>query len=152
MNTILLAMVLTQTLSGLGKWKQLGTWKPNVAKSTYAPGPRHRAMVLKFSAQGEAVRSVLEGIHRAGKAVHGDEVDYVGGHERPYQGYIRNADPYIARRWDDYTTVHTWKKDGKVVFFVHSLVSADGQSLVIVATGTDRQGRAFREVLTFESQ
>lgn len=145
MNVILLTLVLAQM------FPYLGTWKLNVAKSTYAGRLPHQAMTLKFSAEGEALRLSREGVNGEGKVIRDEEVYYVDGRERPYHG-LRNADTYSVRQLDSYAMVTTWKKNDKIVTLAHCVVSPDGQMMVILISGTDRQGRAFRQAEVFERQ
>ena len=44
----------------------------------------------------------------------------------------------------------TWKRNGRVIETVHGAVSPDGKTLKIGVNGTDMQGRAFHNRLTFE--
>jgi hypothetical protein len=149
--TILLLMLFVQALPGPGTSAMSGTWKLNVAKSTYVGRQPHQAMTFKLSKEGQAVRLVRDGVGADGNVIRDEQISYYDGKERPYQGR-RSADTYSARKLDDYTTVNTWKKDGKVMLVARSIVSEDGKSMVIVLTGTDLQGRAFRQVEIFEKQ
>ena len=129
-------------------WPGLGTWKLNVAKSTHVGSLPHQKMTLTLTAEGQAVRVFREGVNGEGKVIRAEEVMYPDGLERPYEGG-RSADTYVSRRLDDYTIVTNWKRAGKVTLTAQTVISADGESMVILMTGT-RDGQKIRQVEVFE--
>ena len=40
----------------------LGTWKLNVAKSKYSPGPTPKSLTVTFAAAGQGVKAVIDGV------------------------------------------------------------------------------------------
>ena len=123
-----------------------GTWKLNVAKSKFNPGPPFRSFVLTFTRDGTRNLDLIGADGQRLKASlprsNGKEVAVMAaqGMEK-----TRATSKMQGRVFDD-----TWKQDGKVIERVHAVVSPDGQILAITVNGTDKQGRAYRNQLTFE--
>jgi hypothetical protein len=74
---LLLAVALATTLPQIGfaqSNSSAGTWKLNLAKSKYSPGPPPRSSTLAFQVEGQSLRATTEGIDAQGnptKVVHG---------------------------------------------------------------------------------
>src|SRR5215468_5745397 len=47
----------------------IGTWKLNLEKSKYSPGPAPRSLTLNFVADGANLTNTAEGIDAEGKAI-----------------------------------------------------------------------------------
>ena len=59
---------------GFAQSTSAGTWKLNLAKSTFTPGPPPRSSTLTFQAEGQSLTATVEGINAQGnptKVVHG---------------------------------------------------------------------------------
>ncbi len=125
-----------------------GTWKLNLEKSRFNPGPPFKSFTLTFKpdgtrhldligADGQALEASLP--WSDGKEV---AVTAAGGMEgATATSRIR------GRTFDD-----TWKQNGKVVEKVHGVVSSDGRTLTISIDGTDTQGRPLHNRVVFDRQ
>jgi hypothetical protein len=49
----------------------IGTWKLNLAKSTYSPGPPPRSQTATFQAEGQGLRETLQAINAQGDPANG---------------------------------------------------------------------------------
>ena len=47
---------------------RIGTWKLNVEKSKYSPGPAPQSLTMKIEAAGEGEKATTEGVNAAGTA------------------------------------------------------------------------------------
>jgi hypothetical protein len=56
------------------------------------------------------------------------------------------------KRIDARTTVHTDKKDGKVVLTLTRVVSQDGKTMTVTTKGTNPQGQTVDNVAVWEKQ
>ena len=65
-----LAVVVTLPQAAFAQ-TNLGTWKLNLAKSTYSPGPAPRSQTLTFTGTGQNLVDNLEGIDAEGKPLKG---------------------------------------------------------------------------------
>lgn len=127
----------------------LGTWKLNIEKSKYSPGPAHKSFTVKFEAAGEGVKVTGEGIGADGKPFTNEYTANYDGKEVPYKGSA-TIDTVSMRRIDAYTTVRTDKKDGKVVQTLKRVVARDGKSFTATSKGTNAKGEAINNVLVWD--
>ncbi len=125
-----------------------GTWKLNVAKSKFNPGPPFRSFTLTFTPDGTR------------------NLDLIGPDGQPLKVSLPWSDgkevaPVVTEGMGKVTAISkiqgrsfrdTWKENGKVIEKVHGVVSRDGKVLTIAVDGTDKQGRPFHNRLRFEKQ
>ena len=130
----------------------LGTWKLNVAKSTYSPGPPPRSGTLIYEAVGQGYRTTTEGIDGQGnptKTVAGPYV--IDGRSYPYTGSPA-FDSESYRQVNDYTLESTRTKAGKVVQTTTRVLSADGKTRTVTTTGVNERGQQINNVAVYDKQ
>jgi hypothetical protein len=130
----------------------VGTWKLNLTKSTYSPGPPPRSLTRISEVAGQGLRVTFEGIDAQGnpvKAVFGPYLD--DGKPYPVTGFPA-ADAASYKSVNDSTTEIALMKAGKVVQTAISAVSADGKSLTQTIRGTDANGRQFNNISAYDKQ
>jgi hypothetical protein len=137
------------TLRAEDNW--MGTWKLNLAKSTYDPGPAPRSQTLTFEKAKDAIRLVSYGINAEGMPMRSEYTSMSDGKDVHWAGNP-NADTASPRRIDANTYENVWKKDGKPTITSRGVVSADGKTLTVTQTGTDAQGRAVNTVTVYDRQ
>src|SRR4051794_30609988 len=64
----------------------VGTWKLNVAKSTFSPGPGPKGTTVTYEADGEWVVTKAQRVDPTGKATTGGNRYKYDGKEYPYEG------------------------------------------------------------------
>jgi len=129
----------------------VGTWKLNVAKSTFTPGPGWRSQVRTYRATPGGASVSWTGVGASGDTMH-VSYDYTyDGKDYPMVGSA-NYDTLNAVPVDARTVKSEEKRDGKVVGIAMRKVSADGKVLTITDEGTNRKGEKFSQVLVFERQ
>ena len=74
--------------TGFGADPNLGTWKLNVAKSRYSPGPGPKSEIATFEQVGTDVRMKLDRIDANGKPVHIEWRGRYDGKDYPSQGDV----------------------------------------------------------------
>jgi hypothetical protein len=147
-------------LSGLGLASALyaadsfsGSWKLNLAKSKYEPGPAPKETIITV-VEGKTITDVtVTGTDESGKpfAAHmthpnnGGPVKFVEG--RPTDGSTESV-----KQIDANTREITIMQDGTVVATEHITLSADGMMMQILAKGTSPSGQPFTNVEVFEKQ
>ena len=57
-----------ERVSAQASAERIGTWKLNVAKSKYNPGPAPQSGTLKIEAAGQGEKATTEGVNAAGTA------------------------------------------------------------------------------------
>ena len=137
---------------------EIGTWKVNVAKSTFSPGPAPKSQTVVITAAGQGVKSSTEGVNADGsKFAQTYTANYDGKDvpltvNDPAASSSADVDTVSMKRINATTVERTDKKGGKVVQTITRVVSADGKSLTVTIKGTNRQGQAFTNALVMEKQ
>lgn len=129
----------------------MGTWKLNVEKSKYNPGPAPKSLTAKFEPAGKGVKATTEGVGADGKPTATEYVANWDGKDTPLKG-SPVADTTSLRRIDANTTERTDKKDGKVVQTLTRTVAKDGKSFAVAVKGKNAKGEAINHQLLFEKQ
>ncbi|PYN83132.1 MAG: hypothetical protein DMD87_30530 [Candidatus Rokuibacteriota bacterium] len=130
---------------------RIGTWKLNVEKSKFSPGPAPRSNALKIEASGQGEKITTEGVNAEGGRIATQYTANFDGKDYPLTG-SSVADTVSLKRIDARTTVRTDKKDGKVVQTLTRVVSQDGKTMTVTVKGTDSQGRTVDTVAVWEKQ
>jgi hypothetical protein len=130
-----------------------GTWKLDVAKSKYDPGPAPKSLTRAVEAQGNGVKYTFEGVAADGKAIaYGFSVQF-DGKDNPISGSIPSgADTIAATRTDSNHFVATLKKGGKVIGTSKVTVSTNGKVTTVDSTGTTATGEKTHDVQVFDKQ
>ncbi len=146
------AAVLASASSARAADNWVGTWKLNVARSKFVPGPPPQSMTIRFEpATGGGIKLTADGVNGEGKATHFEYTAPFDGTDTPWIGNP-NADSAAPRRIDANRYENFWKKDGKVVVTVSVTVSADGKTLTVIQRGKDAQGAVMDMTEVFERQ
>lgn len=143
-------LVSGSTVLAADNW--LGTWKLNVAKSKFVPGPPPQSMTIAFQPAADGgIKLTADGVDGEGKAMHLEYAAKFDGTDVPWTGNP-NADSAAPRRLDANRYENVWKKDGKVVVTVTATVSADGKTLTVIQRGKDAKGQVMDTTEVFERQ
>ena len=130
----------------------VGTWKLNVAKSTFSPGPGPKSQTLKIEAWGDdGLKYTADGVGPDGKPTHAEFQAKFDGKDVPFKGNP-DADTLAYKRINANTLEATTKLKGKVTIMAKVVLSADGKTRTVTQTGTDAQGRAVKSVFVYEKQ
>ena len=130
---------------------EIGTWKLNVAKSTYSPGPAPKSLTVVFAAAGQGVKVSAETVNADGSKLATVYTANYDGTDVPFTGNPA-IDTTSLKRINATTVERTDKKGGKVVGTITRVVSADGKSLTLNQKRTNAQGQATNNVEVFEKQ
>jgi hypothetical protein len=122
-----------------------GTWKLNLAKSKFNPGPPFKSFTITFTPDGTRHLDLIgaDGQHLEASlpGSDGKEVSVTGMENATATSKIQ------GRTFHD-----IWKQNGKVIEDVHGIVSPDGKTLRTTVDATDKQGRPYHNELTFDKQ
>ena len=128
----------------------VGTWKLDVAKSKYDPGPAPKSQTRTWDATGKVT---VEGINAAGKAVTYGYPIMNDGKDYPTSGTVPNGAEMISSKKVDPNTVEVhFKRGGKDAEATKFAVTMGGKMLTISAKGTNPDGSAFNNVTVWEKQ
>ena len=144
------AVVLSSSVA-LATENWLGTWKLDLAKSKYSPGPAPKSLTLKFEATPGGIKFTGDGVSADGKPTHTMFLSKFDGKDVPYEGNP-DADMAAPMKIDDNSYSNTWKKGGKVTISGKLVVSADGKTLTITQTGTNSKGEAVNITAVYNKQ
>lgn len=147
----LLLGVGVASLSAQAADLRIGTWKLNVAKSKFSPGPPPQSLTVKVEPSGKGEKVSTEGVAADGKPTMTGYTASFDGKDYPLTG-SQIADKVSLKRIDARTTERTDKKDGKVAATLKRVVSQDGKTLTVTVKGTNAQGQAMNNVLVFDKQ
>jgi hypothetical protein len=131
----------------------VGTWKLDVTKSKYDPGPTPKSLTRTVEAQGDGVKYTFEGVAADGKPIAYGFTATFDGKDNPVTGSMANgADTISAKRIDANHYVATQKKGGKVVGTSKVAVSKDGKVTTVDITGTNASGEKEHDVQVYDKQ
>jgi hypothetical protein len=148
----LLGLVVSTALPRVGLAQtNLGTWKLNLAKSTYSPGPAPRSSTFIFQGEGQNLKNTTEGIDAEGKAAKAVFIHIYDGKPHPTTG-APGIDSSAYTRVDANIVKFTRMNAGKVVQTGSHVVSSDGKTLTVITSGTDASGREINNVAVYEKQ
>jgi hypothetical protein len=149
---IALASVLAFGAVAFAADNNVGTWKLNVAKSSFSPGPAPKSQTLKIEAWGnDGLKYTADGVGPDGKPTHAEFQAKYDGKDVPFKGNP-DADTLAYKRINANTLEATTKMKGKVTIIAKVTVSADGKTRTVTQTGTDAQGRTVKNVMVYERQ
>jgi len=138
-------------LAAQGGDPRIGTWKLNVAKSKYSPGPPPQSQTLKIEPSGQGEKVTSEVANADGTSTTTVYTANFDGKDYPLTG-SPIADMVSLKRIDARTTERTDKKGGTVAQTIRRVVSADGKTMNVTVKGKNAQGQAVTNVVVFEKQ
>ena len=128
-----------------------GTWKVDVAKSKYEPGPGPRSETLTFEPVGDGFKVSLDGVNQQGP-YHSEAIGKFDGVDvRVVATPARQAAfTYAFSRIDERTWEIVIKVNGERQLHVRNVVSEDGKTMRGVSTVT--KGGQINQVVIYEKQ
>jgi hypothetical protein len=134
----------------------VGTWKLNLAKSTYSPGPPPKSNTLKVeAAAGGAEKDTFDGVNAQGQATHSETLRRFDGKEvtpRAVQPSPTAAQTVAFKRIDDHSFDVVGRENGKVTTTTRVAISRDGKMLTATQTGRNAQGQTVNNATVWDRQ
>jgi hypothetical protein len=129
----------------------VGTWKLDVAKSTYSPGPAPKSSLLKIDASGMGVTSTVDVVAADGTTQH---ITYGGAYDGKPVPVTGSAtyNMVTRKRISPTTTEAVYLMGTKVVTTNTVVVSADGKTLTATAKGVNAQGKPVNNTQVYTKQ
>lgn len=150
--TVMLAMLTVSGMLSAQNDPFLGTWKLNLAKSKYSPGPPPQSQTIKYEPWGnDGLKYTGEQVNAQGNQTHTGYQAKYDGKDYPFTG-TQNYDAIALKRIDAHTIEGPRKKNGKVVDTARRVVSPDGKTLTLTTKGTNAQGQPVNDVAVFDRQ
>jgi hypothetical protein len=132
----------------------VGTWKLNLAKSKFEPGPAPKSMTRIVEIRGKSANYSFEGIAADGSPVaYSFNTDY-DGKDSPVTGTGTpgGADSIAIKRVSKNKAEATLKKEGKLVGRSEAEVSKDGKVTTVKSKGTAADGKEYSSESVYEKQ
>ena len=121
---------------------QLGTWKMNIAKSTFTSGTGFKSATSKIEVVEGGVRHTLDTVYGDGTSRNYAYTTAYDGMDKPVIGNSPYGDTTALTRVDAQTVRTVYKKNGKVTVIQTSVVSSDGKTRTVTTKGTNPAGQA----------
>jgi hypothetical protein len=129
-----------------------GTWKLNVAKSKYNPGPAPKSMTRTVLSEGDKVKYTFEGIAADGSAISYSFTVSYDGKDYPITGSAPGgADTISFKQLSPTSNEATLKKAGEPVLISKVAISKDGKITTVEQTSARGKGPVSNAVV-FEKQ
>jgi hypothetical protein len=128
----------------------VGTWKLNVAKSTFSPGPAPKSQTRVYSESAQGIAVTIKTTAADGKESSTTLTFKEDGKPYPESGNPE-VDMVSVTRVDAFTTHSTLTKAGATVATAVRTVSKDGKTLTFAEKGT-RNGAKFDDVAVYDRQ
>jgi hypothetical protein len=132
----------------------IGTWKVNLAKSTFDPGPKPTvaATVTIEPSAGGGIKTTIDATNAQGQPTHTETVGMFDGKDNPVQGTPAPNTTTAFTRIDNQTYQAMGKVDGKATTTTRVTISADGKTLTATQTGKTAQGQTVNNVIVADKQ
>lgn len=131
----------------------MGTWKTDLAKSTYSPGPKPTvAGTVKMEPSGGGFKTTIDAVNPQGQPVHTETVWQFDGKDNPVKGAQPPNTTAAYKRVDGRTFEVQGKIDGKPSILTRVAVSADGKTSTVTQTGRNAQGQSVKNVFVMVKQ
>ena len=131
----------------------VGTWKLDVAKSKFTPGPGPKSATVVVEPVGKAkgIKVSIDAVNADGSPMKWGFTTERDGKEVPVTGNpAYDAATTTMATPTSGTTVY--KKGGKTVMTSKAALSADGKTMTLTGTGTDAKGQAVHAVSVYTKQ
>ena len=128
-----------------------GTWKLNVAKSKYNPGPPPKSMTIVYAPAGDSVKITVDLVPATGEPQKWEMIGLYDDKPHTVSGNPE-ADSISMKRVNDTTGESTFRLKGKVMAVNTRVLSADGKTLTITSKGQTADGKSRNDVAVYEKQ
>ena len=128
----------------------VGTWKMDVAKSTFKPGPGGKSSTVVIDAAGKALKVSIDAATPEGP-VKWSYTAAPDGKDVPITGNPA-ADTASVTQPNPNEWAVVYKMGGKPVMKSKVVVAKDGKTMTVTQDGTDPKGQAIHNVLHFVKQ
>jgi len=150
-TTMIFVLILALAILAMAADPHVGTWKLNVAKSKFNPGPPPKNDTMAFTAQDNGIKLVEDPVEADGKARHIEIAIKYDGKDYPLTGSPA-IDTLALRRIDANTFKAVAKKAGKEVLRAREVFSKDGKTFTLTEKGKNAQGQAINNTWVFDKQ
>ena len=151
-----LSLVLAASAAMLAQTQKdahIGTWKLNVAKSKFNPGPGYKSETRTYTPTADGYKFEGERVNPDGSTQkYGFTVKY-GNKDYPVTGKDPGGADTIAVKLVDASNIESTSKKGRDVLYTSKVVvSQDGKVMTITADGKNPDGEPFDNIQVYDRQ
>jgi hypothetical protein len=129
----------------------LGTWKMNVAKSKFSPGPAPKNVTSVYGQEGDWIVIKTTGFDPTGQPIDRSNRYKRDGQAYPYDG-PNGRGTITVKRIDDFTSEAVTKLDGGGTVTTRSVISKDGKTRTMTTRGANAKGEKVNNVVVWDRQ
>jgi hypothetical protein len=128
----------------------LGTWKLDLAKSSYPPGRAPKSSTYNFQMTGGILTNTIETVDAEGMSIKTVNPHIYDGQPHPLTG--PNVDTRSYTRVDANTVISASVKGGKLQQVTIIVLSQDGKMITNTGRGLDAKGQPVNSVAVYDKQ
>ena len=153
-STVLAAAILVLAVAATAQPADpfVGTWRLDLSKSKYSPGPAPKSTTTTYEAAGKGYKVSVKTEPASGPLQEWSYTSNLDGKDVPITGNNPNADMVAVKRIDANTLEVVYKKAGKVTTSQSNIIGAAGKTRTVTTTGTDGQGQKVNNVAVYLKQ
>jgi hypothetical protein len=148
---ILLTIGSAVIAAGIDADPVVGSWKLNLAKSTFGGGPAFKSQTRIYSQSARGVSLEMKSVSADGKETTTQTTYAIDGKDYPTKGNP-DFDSLAGMQIDTNTAEFTLKRAGKPVGTIRRAVSKDGQTLTLNFVITNANGVQLSQLTVFDRQ
>ena len=149
MKLAALLLCLTVAMWAADPW--LGTWKVNVAKSKFSPGPPPKSRIQTVEVVGDQIRSTTESVAADGQTSKSVWIGKYDGKPYPVEAATSGYTAAIKRMGTNIQEM-TVTLNGKPASTSRSTLSKNGKTINRVVKGVSTKGEKVHNVTVWEKQ
>lgn len=129
----------------------IGSWKLNLAKSKFSPGPPPKSQTLNFEGAGQDLKNTADTVDAQGQVIKVVFMHIYDGKPHPTTGNpLFDATTYT--RLDDHHVKWVRSKADKPIQTGSNEISADGKTFTVSTEGMGANGQPISSVAVYEKQ
>lgn len=149
--SLCLAIALAAVVSAADHDPFVGTWKLNIAKSTFEAGAPPKSSTATITTVGDKRRVRVHTVPATGAELNTESTAADDGKDYPMKGSA-TVDMVSVIRIDPRTVERRDKKNGQVVATLRATVSSDGKTMTVNQRGVAAQGQPYSNTLVYDRQ
>ena len=145
-----IALVLGTVVAAWAADPTIGTWKLNVQKSRFLPGPGFKSETRSYEQEKDGVKVTIRTVDAKGKDVTSVYLTTPDGVQHAVSGSGGPADEVALKQIDERRAESALMHAGKEIAKTTRVVAADGKTMTITYKGLDPLGNQVDYTLLFE--
>ena len=145
-------MVVSGTAFAQAPNPNIGMWKGNIAKSTFAPGTALKSFSTKVEAAGAGIKATVDSATTDGTVRHWVYTVNYDSKDSPITGNSQYGDTVAVTRVDANTTRSVYKSRGVATVIQMTVVAPDGKTRTVTTKGKNAAGQAVDNLNFYDKQ